>query len=281
MFLDGANTAIPDGWCNLSFQDDGADTLDAQNGDLKDDFDTSVGEQFGNLGVLSAHADVVYIVEPALAISKVNTDGPSDIVANGQTVEFEINPRVVGSSLDTINNVTLTDNLPANMVFVGFTSLPSQGTCSEAGGTITCTYGNQAGGWGSLGEGRFSFEVLIVDAGPNATLTNTATLTGEDSQNPGVPVTPASSRAQAFTGAPFEESGIEKAVDPHITDCFAAPGTIHDAGDCTVIATDGGMIFTLDIENEGNVDLENYRVCLLYTSPSPRDRQKSRMPSSA
>ena len=24
-----------------------------------------------------------------------------------------------------------------------------------------------------------------------------------------------------------------------------------------------------------------YRICLLYTSPSPRDRQKSRMPSSA
>ena len=28
-------------------------------------------------------------------------------------------------------------------------------------------------------------------------------------------------------------------------------------------------------------DEENYKVCLLYTSPSPRDRQKSRMPSSA
>ena len=26
---------------------------------------------------------------------------------------------------------------------------------------------------------------------------------------------------------------------------------------------------------------ERYRRCLLYTSPSPRDRQKSRMPSSA
>ena len=24
-----------------------------------------------------------------------------------------------------------------------------------------------------------------------------------------------------------------------------------------------------------------YKICLLYTSPSPRDRQKSRMPSSA
>ena len=73
VFLNGANTAIPDGWCNLSFQDDGVDTNDAQNGDLKDDFDTSAGEQFGTLGVLSAHADVVYIVEPALAISKINT----------------------------------------------------------------------------------------------------------------------------------------------------------------------------------------------------------------
>ena len=26
---------------------------------------------------------------------------------------------------------------------------------------------------------------------------------------------------------------------------------------------------------------ESYGICLLYTSPSPRDRQKSRMPSSA
>ena len=31
----------------------------------------------------------------------------------------------------------------------------------------------------------------------------------------------------------------------------------------------------------GVEDLEQSRICLLYTSPSPRDRQKSRMPSSA
>ena len=36
-------------------------------------------------------------------------------------------------------------------------------------------------------------------------------------------------------------------------------------------------ILRLDVaEHNGEVD-----VCLLYTSPSPRDRQKSRMPSSA
>ena len=30
-----------------------------------------------------------------------------------------------------------------------------------------------------------------------------------------------------------------------------------------------------------NLRVEQNKICLLYTSPSPRDRQKSRMPSSA
>ena len=38
-------------------------------------------------------------------------------------------------------------------------------------------------------------------------------------------------------------------------------------------------------QNVANVNTPGYRgqnmVCLLYTSPSPRDREKSRMPSSA
>ena len=34
------------------------------------------------------------------------------------------------------------------------------------------------------------------------------------------------------------------------------------------------------IVNTDTIAYENY-ICLLYTSPSPRDRQKSRMPSSA
>ena len=34
-------------------------------------------------------------------------------------------------------------------------------------------------------------------------------------------------------------------------------------------------------ENGHIVEKERYDFCLLYTSPSPRDRQKSRMPSSA
>ena len=35
------------------------------------------------------------------------------------------------------------------------------------------------------------------------------------------------------------------------------------------------------IDEEGHPNLRSFNICLLYTSPSPRDRQKSRMPSSA
>ena len=38
------------------------------------------------------------------------------------------------------------------------------------------------------------------------------------------------------------------------------------------VPIDGGQTYTISLW---------YKVCLLYTSPSPRDRQKSRMPSSA
>ena len=40
-------------------------------------------------------------------------------------------------------------------------------------------------------------------------------------------------------------------------------------------------INSLLIVHKGKLVFESYYSCLLYTSPSPRDRQKSRMPSSA
>ena len=40
-----------------------------------------------------------------------------------------------------------------------------------------------------------------------------------------------------------------------------------------------GMMDCKKALNETNGDMDS--ACLLYTSPSPRDRQKSRMPSSA
>ena len=43
-------------------------------------------------------------------------------------------------------------------------------------------------------------------------------------------------------------------------------------------------LWPISLKIEEKIDLEAERqakICLLYTSPSPRDRQKSRMPSSA
>ena len=36
-----------------------------------------------------------------------------------------------------------------------------------------------------------------------------------------------------------------------------------------------------DKDDDDNDDHEEYQLCLLYTSPSPRDKRQSRMPSSA
>ena len=55
----------------------------------------------------------------------------------------------------------------------------------------------------------------------------------------------------------------------------------------TVVPDDlyGGEVVTEDTAGLGNMDWRELFTdpyfCLLYTSPSPRDRQKSRMPSSA
>ena len=53
-------------------------------------------------------------------------------------------------------------------------------------------------------------------------------------------------------------------------------------GECRRIKSDGSDIWLEATYNPVlNAEGKPTKVCLLYTSPSPRDRQKSRMPSSA
>ena len=69
-------------------------------------------------------------------------------------------------------------------------------------------------------------------------------------------------------------SGVTRFIGPvneSLTDIAFSP-----AGDLYGVAED--TLFRIDRDN-ANVELVGG--CLLYTSPSPRDRQKSRMPSSA
>ena len=47
------------------------------------------------------------------------------------------------------------------------------------------------------------------------------------------------------------------------------------------LGLDGVTLNELSFSNDARENSDDWRTCLLYTSPSPRDRQKSRMPSSA
>ena len=81
-----------------------------------------------------------------------------------------------------------------------------------------------------------------------------------------------------------EDSGllVANGREPIVDDLFLwsrlrASGRPFPEGDRVLDAVRGG-VFDLVVSE---ADLSTMDTCLLYTSPSPRDRQKSRMPSSA
>ena len=62
----------------------------------------------------------------------------------------------------------------------------------------------------------------------------------------------------------------------------SASNAFKNALECDSVSAFGGIVaFNANVDKETALNLTNIFFCLLYTSPSPRDRQKSRMPSSA
>src|SRR5665213_3948681 len=89
-----------------------------------------------------------------------------------------------------------------------------------------------------------------------------------------------------------QADGVGFVIDPRSTDVNRRRvgdeafllGVAVEAGHGGESATDGGRCPTPGFQlpsvalDVASPDLEETQVCLLYTSPSPRDRQKSRMP---
>jgi uncharacterized repeat protein (TIGR01451 family) len=101
-----------------------------------------------------------------LAITKADAPDP---VALGGNLTYTLT--VTNNGPDPSTDSTVTDTLPAGVTFVSAT--PSQGTCSQAAGTVTCTLGPLA-----LGASATIEIVVTVDATALSPLSDTATVTG-------------------------------------------------------------------------------------------------------
>ena len=71
---------------------------------------------------------------------------------------------------------------------------------------------------------------------------------------------------------------LEKYMEEMFESIWTKAMNLNDQELLTQVATQSGMDANTFAEGISSDEIKN---CLLYTSPSPRDRQKSRMPSSA
>ena len=95
----------------------------------------------------------------------VKTDAP-DPVQVGQPLTYTLAVQNLGAT--TATGVVATDTLPASVTFVSATS--TQGTCTQAGITVTCAVGTLPG----LAQATITIVVIPTTAG---TISNTATVT--------------------------------------------------------------------------------------------------------
>jgi uncharacterized repeat protein (TIGR01451 family) len=115
----------------------------------------------------SASATTTVADEPAdLAITK--SDSPDPVIA-GNDLTYAIT--VTNDGPNNAESVGVSDVVPAGTGFLGAT--PSQGSCSEAAGTVTCALG-------TIANGGSATITLVVRVAPNvadgSVITNTATV---------------------------------------------------------------------------------------------------------
>ena len=139
---------------------------------------------------------------------------------------------------------------------------------------------------------QFTVEVDPDAVGAPGELDNQVTVGGDAVDANGDPITDSSGNPIMVSddsdsgsdpnGTNVGEDGDTGGSDDPTPLLIPSIGLAKSAGDAVPNGDNFDVTFTFVYENNGTVDLTNLSlVCLLYTSPSPRDQRGSRMPSSA
>ncbi|MGB8987670.1 MAG: DUF11 domain-containing protein, partial [Candidatus Sulfotelmatobacter sp.] len=121
----------------------------------------------------TATASVVVANAGSATLAIVKTAMPSPTVPEGDTLTYTIG--ITNNGPSSATNVTVTDPLPTDVSYLSFTT--SAGSCSEAGGTVTCLLGTIANG------GTATVTILTL-AGAPGIATNTASVVADQMTTP-------------------------------------------------------------------------------------------------
>jgi uncharacterized repeat protein (TIGR01451 family) len=128
----------------------------------------SAGNIVPNLTTNSATATVVVANANSADMAIVKTAAPSPTVAEGDPLTYTLT--VTNDGPASATNEIVTDPLPSAVTYLSATS--TAGTCSEAGGTVTCLLGTMANA------ATATVTIVTLAAAPGMA-TNTATVTAD------------------------------------------------------------------------------------------------------
>jgi uncharacterized repeat protein (TIGR01451 family) len=121
----------------------------------------------------TATAIVVVANANSANVTIVKTASPSPTVADGDPLTYTLAITNTGPSSAT--TVTVTDPLPSNVLWLSTST--TTGSCSEAGGTVTCLLG-------TLADGATATITILTLAGAPGLATNTASVTADQMTTP-------------------------------------------------------------------------------------------------
>ncbi len=142
-----------------------------------------------NLTNNSATATVIVANANSADVAIVKTATPPSTVPSGHTLVYTL--VVTNNGPATATNVIVMDPLPTDVTYLS-SSATNPGTCSEAGGTVTCTFS-------SMNNAATATISILTLAGSPGTATNTATVRAD--QTDSNPANNTSTQTEIITAA--------------------------------------------------------------------------------